>query len=200
MIHFRVRDYLSVLAYRLLGRPFFRRFGRQVRVVHPLRIVGARHVELEDQVTLQYGAYLAVLPGSGPEPVLRFGRGTMVGHFSHIICTRRIDIGERVLIADRVYISDNQHDYRDPARAIMDQPLRQTADVSIGDGSWIGENVCIVGARIGRHCVIGANSVVTRDIPDFCVAAGAPAVVIRELDRGANAWVRVSPELARGRA
>lgn len=192
MIHFRLRDYLSVLAYRVLARPFFGRFGRGVRVVYPLRIVGARHVHLEDGVTLQYGAYLAVLPSAGAPPVLRFGRGTLVGNLSHIICTRRIDIGEKVLIADRVYISDNLHDYRDITCAVMDQPLRQTADVSIGSGSWIGENVCIIGCRIGAHCTIGANSVVTRDIPDHCVAAGAPAVPIRRYCPETASWRRTA--------
>lgn len=191
MIHFRLRDYVSVLAYRVFARPFFGRFGRGVRVVFPLRIVGAKHVELEDNATLQYGAYIAVLPS--PEsraPVLRVGAGTLVGNFSHIICTRRIDIAEKVLIADRVYISDNLHDYRDITRPVMDQPLRQTADVHIGAGSWIGENVCIVGARIGAHCTIGANSVVTRDIPDHTVAAGAPAVPVRRYCHETARWRR----------
>jgi serine acetyltransferase len=194
MSYFRLRDYLSVLLYRALVRPFFGHFGRGVRVVFPLRIVGARHVQLEDGVTLQYGAYLAVLPSGGVPPVLRFGRGTRVGNFSHIICTQRIDIGEQVLIADRVYISDNLHDYRDIGRAVMEQPLRQTAPVSIGSGSWIGENVCIVGCRIGAHCTIGANSVVTRDIPDHCVAVGSPAVPVRRYCHATARWRRTSPD------
>jgi acetyltransferase-like isoleucine patch superfamily enzyme len=195
MIHFRLRDYFSVLAYRVLARPFFGRFGRDVRVVWPLRIVGAKHCEFADGVTLQYGAYVAVLPSpQSPAPVLRFGAGTMVGNFAHLICTRRIEIGEKVLIADRVYISDNLHDYRDIGRPVMDQPLRQTAVVAIGAGSWIGENVCIVGARIGVHCTIGANSVVTRDIPDHCVAAGAPAVPLRRYCFETARWRRTDAQ------
>jgi len=63
--------------------------------------------------------------------------------------------------------------------------------VSIGDGSWIGENVCIVGATIGKNCVIGANSVVTKNIPDFCVAVGIPARIIKRYDLNKCAWIRI---------
>lgn len=51
----------------------------------------------------------------------------------------------------------------------------------IGEGSWIGENVCVCGANIGKHCVIGANSVVTKDIPDYSVAVGCPARIIKKI-------------------
>jgi acetyltransferase-like isoleucine patch superfamily enzyme len=191
---FRLRDLLSVLLWRLLGRPFFGRFGRGVRVVWPLRLVGMAHMHLANHVTLQVGAYVAVLPGTPDAPGLVVGRGTLVGNYAHIIVTHRVEIGEKVLIADRVYLSDNLHDYRDVTRPVMDQPLRQTGDVVIGDGSWIGENVCIIGARIGRHCTVGANSVVTRDLPDHCVAAGAPVVIVRRYCEDTRTWRPTDPE------
>ena len=194
MIHFRGRDYLSVLAYRLLARSRFAHFGRRVRIVFPVRILGARFVTLEDAVTLQYGAFINAISLGGYPPVVRFGRGTMVGNFSHIICTRRIEIGEGVLIADRVFITDTEHDYRDVTRPVIDQPLRHIADVMIGAGSWIGENVCLLGCRIGRQSVIGANSVVTADIPDYCVAAGAPAVPVRRYCHTTKLWRRTTPD------
>lgn len=59
----------------------------------------------------------------------------------------------------------------------------------IGEGSWIGENVCVIGASVGRHCVIGANAVVTKDIPDYSVAVGAPARVIKKYNFNRGAWV-----------
>ena len=187
---FRVRDLLSTLAWRLLGSPFFGHFGQRVRIVWPLRIVGLRGVHLADDVTLQVGAYIAVLPATPDVPGLVVGRGTQVGNHAHIIATRRVEIGEKVLIADRVYLSDNLHDYRDVTRPVMDQPLRQTADLVIGDGSWIGENACLIGCTIGRHCTVGANSVVTRDVPDRCVVAGAPAVIVRRYCEASGRWRR----------
>lgn len=58
----------------------------------------------------------------------------------------------------------------------------------IGNVAWIGENVCIIGASVGKNSVIGANSVVTRDIPDFCVAVGSPARVIKKFDFSDECW------------
>jgi acetyltransferase-like isoleucine patch superfamily enzyme len=187
MIYFRIRDYLSVLTYRLL-RFRFAAFGSGTRIVRPLRIVGSRHVSLGDSLTIQYGAYIAAITDLRPDPRLRVGSGTMIGNHSHIICTRSISIAENVLIADRVYISDSVHQYADVTRPVMHQPLKQLDDVVIGEGAWIGENVCIIGARVGRNSVVGANSVVTRDIPDFCVALGAPAVPVKRYCSERGAW------------
>lgn len=191
MIHFRVRDYCSVILYRVFLSVFFGKFAARVRVIWPLRIVGSRFVRLGAGVTVQYGAYIAVLHTGTRAPALDIGEGTRVGNFAHIVCTERIDIGARVLIADRVYIADNSHEYEDIRRPIMDQPLRQLAPVAIGSGTWIGENVCILGCRIGRNCVIGANSVVTRDIPDHCVAFGSPAAPVKRFCEGSGTWRKV---------
>ena len=90
-----------------------------------------------------------------------------------------------------MYISDNLHGYKDIKTPIWKQPIVQNRDVEIGEGSWIGENVCILGVHIGKHCVIGANSVVTHDIPDYSVAVGSPAKVIKRYDFENNQWVKI---------
>ena len=192
MIHFRIRDMLSVLLYRLL-RPAFGQLGRGARIVRPLRLVGARHLFMDNGATLQVGAYFAALPDTGYTPEMRIGAGTMIGNHAHIICTRRITIGVNVLVADRFYVADNAHEHRNPAEPVIAQGLRQLADVSIGDGAWIGENVCIIGASVGQNSVIGANSVVTRSIADFTVAVGAPAIPIRRYCFQSKHWLPTDP-------
>ena len=97
-----------------------------------------------------------------------------------------------MLIADKVYISDNMHGYEDISLPITRQPIRQCAPVVIGKESWLGENVCVIGASIGKHCVIGANSVVTKSIPDYCIAVGAPARVIKRFDFSNSSWVKLN--------
>jgi acetyltransferase-like isoleucine patch superfamily enzyme len=187
MIHFRIRDLLSVLLYRLLS-PFFGAFGRKVRLVSPLRIYGARYCRFGDDVAIQTGAYIAVLPPPGETARLEIGNGSKIGNFAHLVVRKRVTIGRKVLTADRLFVSDNIHEYDDPDVPVMDQGLRQLAEVSIGDGSWIGENVCIIGCSIGQNCIVAANSVVTRDVPDRCVAAGAPARIVRRYCADAKAW------------
>ncbi|MFM9225665.1 MAG: acyltransferase, partial [Actinomycetota bacterium] len=112
------------------------------------------------------------------------GRGSgIVGHFS-------IEIGNDVWTGHHVYITDQNHGYRDVSLPISRQTQPERA-VSIGDGSWIGHgSVILPGARIGKNVVIGANSVVTSEIPDFSVAVGAPARVIRRHDPE-QGWIDV---------
>ncbi len=193
MVQFRLRDWVSVLLYRMLA-PWFGHLGRGARIIWPLRIYGARHFYLEAGATLQYGAYVAVLPRDGEPAELRIGAGSMIGNHAHLVCTRRVVFGRHVLVADRVFVADNVHEYADPERPVLMQGLRQLADVSIGDGSWIGENVAIIGASVGRHAVVAANAVVTRDIPDLTVAAGSPAVPIRRWCPETRSWRRTTPD------
>ena len=193
MLHFRIRDFLSILFYRLIGG-FFGSMGRGVRIVQPMRIFGAKHCHFGDEAVLQFGAYIAALHEHSTPPIFKVGARTMIGNHAHIVATRRVEFGEGVLTADRLFVADNRHTFEDPTMPIRDQGLTQLAEVHIGDGSWIGENVCISGASIGKHCVIAANSVVTSDIPDHCVAAGAPARIVKRYCETRKGWYRTTPE------
>jgi len=192
MLHFRIRDYLSILFYRLLGglAGSFGSFGRRVRIVWPLRIFGARYCHFADDCVVQYGGYLLAIHEHHEPPVLRIGARTMIGNHAHIVATRRVEFGSGVLTADRLFVSDNRHRFEDPTVPVRDQGLVQLGEVTIGDGSWLGENVCVLGASIGRQCVIAANSVVTRDIPDLCVAAGSPARIVKRYCEERGEWYR----------
>ena len=193
MLQFRIRDFLSILFYRLLA-PFFGSMGKRVRIVRPLRIYGARYCEFGDEAVLQYGAYLAVLKEHAEPPVFKVGARTMIGNHAHIVATKRVEFGQSVLTAARLFVADNRHTFEDPNVPIRDQGMTQLAEVHIGDGSWIGENVCISGANIGKQCVIAANSVVTSDIPDHCVAAGAPARIVKRYCEQRQGWYRTTPQ------
>jgi len=112
------------------------------------------------------------------------GRGSgIVGHFS-------VEIGNDVWTGHHVYITDQNHGYEDVTKPISQQTQPERA-VFIGDGSWLGYGTVVLpGVTIGKHVVIGANSVVTHDIPDFSVAVGSPARVIRRYDEIIG-WVSV---------
>ena len=115
-------------------------------------------------------------------PVVRIGDRCLIGRGSGIVGHFSIVIGNDVWTGHHVYITDQNHGYEDVTRPISVQSQPELP-VSIGDGSWIGHGAVILpGARIGRNVVIGANSVVTGEIPDHSVAVGAPARVIRRHD------------------
>jgi len=180
--------------WRLKNRNKFLRLGKYSFINIPLKIDGAQNIEINDFVTIGAYSWIAALPLTGHECKLIFGKGSVIGNFNHIYATKRITLGEKVLTADKVYISDNLHGYDRIDIAIMDQPVKQVAEVVIGDGSWLGENVCIIGASVGKNCIIGANSVVTRDIPDYSIAVGAPAKIIKRYCLKENIWKKSTPE------
>jgi acetyltransferase-like isoleucine patch superfamily enzyme len=138
---------------------------------------------LGPQITLSAG----MVPGQRmvSDPVISIGDRCLIGKGSGIVGHLEIVIGDDVWTGHHVYITDQNHGYSDRDRPISQQVMPERP-VSIGDGSWLGHGTVVLpGARIGRHVVIGANSVVTGEIPDFSVAVGAPARVIRT-DRTSN--------------
>lgn len=164
-------------------------FGKKSVIINPLKINGKKRIFIGDKVVIEYKSWLAAMPLTGYDDCkLEIKDGVNIGHFNHIYATKSIIIEENVLTADRVYISDNLHRYEDINFPIKLQPIIQKKEVVIGKGSWLGENVCIIGAKIGKHCVIGANSVVTHDIPDYCVAVGSPAKIIKRYDFSTQTW------------
>jgi acetyltransferase-like isoleucine patch superfamily enzyme len=169
----------------------YRRLEFKSLISRPLRIDGRRYISLMKNAEVCPYSWLVAFKLDGIEPELSIGEGSYIGDFNHIAAVRRVVIGRHVLTANGVYISDNTHSFEDITLPIMHQPVLFKAEVHIGDGSWIGENVCIIGARIGRNCVIGANSVVTEDIPDYSVAVGAPAKVIKRYDEMNRKWLRI---------
>lgn len=173
-------------------KPKFKSFGNKSYILNPLKIDGIQNISVGDNVHIAYKTWLAAMPlASNEKSELIIGNGTSIGNFNHIYATRSIVIGENVLTADKVYISDNLHSYEDISMPIIKQPVKQIGKVVIGDGTWLGENVCVMGVKIGKNCVIGANSVVTRDIPDYCVAVGSPAKVIKKYNFDNNAWEKI---------
>lgn len=142
---------------------------------------------LGPNITLSAG----MVPGQEclADPVVRIGDRCLIGKGSGIVGHFSIEIGDDVWTGHHVYITDQNHGYDDVDRpiSVQTQPERP---VRVGDGSWLGHGTVVLpGARIGRHVVIGANSVVTGEIPDYCVAVGSPARVIRRY-AGNGRWER----------
>jgi serine acetyltransferase len=125
------------------------------------------------------------------DPVVTIGDRCLIGRGSSIVGHLGIDIGDDVWTGPNVYITDQNHGYEDVDLPISRQAQPERA-VSIGAGSWLGTgSVVLPGARIGRHVTVGAGSVVAGELPDFCVAVGSPARIIRHYD-GAQ-WVSGQP-------
>jgi acetyltransferase-like isoleucine patch superfamily enzyme len=114
------------------------------------------------------------------EGSLRIGDKAVFGNENTVNAYLDIEFGSSVLLADWIYICDFDHRYADIHAPIKDQGIVKSP-VRIGPDTWIGTKVSVLrGARVGRGCVLGAHAVVRGDIPDFAVAVGAPARVVRD--------------------
>jgi acetyltransferase-like isoleucine patch superfamily enzyme len=180
------------LKSRCYYRLFFGQIGKKSKLIQPMRLRNVQHIYIHDHVTVNKYAFLLTLQTDPLKPPkLILGEGSIIGHMNHITCINQVAIGRQVLTADRVYISDHSHDFSNPNLPIMEQGLISKGKINIGDGTWIGENAVVLGCSIGKHCVIGANAVVIHDVPDYCVAAGIPARVIKRLDPQFRSWENI---------
>ncbi len=110
------------------------------------------------------------------------GDRTILGHHVTLAAHDSVRIGQDCLIAELVSIRDHDHRFTDPGRPIRIQG-RQVSQVHIGDDVWIGSKATITrGVVIGAHAVVGANSVVTSDVPAWAIVGGIPARVLRYRD------------------
>ncbi len=184
----KIKHKFNKLFFIIFYKSSFKRFGKKSTICFPFQIDGARYITIEDKVHIHTNSWLLALNNSPDPPEIEIGNGVYIGRFSHIVSVKSVKVGKNVLISDKVYISDNLHEYKDVEIPIKKQKIINKSIVSIGENSWLGENSCVIGASIGKHCVIGANSVVLSDIPDYSIAVGTPARVIKRYNRDKNIW------------
>jgi acetyltransferase-like isoleucine patch superfamily enzyme len=167
--------------------------GDRSVVYPPALIIGHHLIRIGSDVVVHPGAFLSVVDeqeGKRYEARLVIGDGTRIGFDMVIACCGSIEIGKNVLTADRVYIGDTYHEYRDVTRPVLDQGLGDPRPVSIGDGSFLGINSAVLpGVSVGEGAYVAANAVVTADVPAHSLVAGNPARVVRRWD--GTAWVEV---------
>lgn len=178
--------------FTIFYQNIFKECGSQISLFEPIRIDGAKYITIGNRVSIQSNTWLyAEAQSENQDSVLSISEGCVLGYNNHITAIKSVRLGKNVLTANNVYISDNLHSFEDINTPIMNQPVYFKGSTEVGDGSWLGENVCIIGAKVGRNCVIGANSVVTKDIPDYSVAVGSPAKVIKKFDLIEKKWTNV---------
>jgi len=168
----RVRRLLPRLRY-LLRRWQFEQSGRRGAIEAGVRLLGDARIRLGERVTLRRGVVIA---GNG---LLAIGDGTTINEGCRISAFHDVRIGAGCLFAPCVSVLDIDHSFDTRAVPLKDQGYR-TAPVVIGDEAWLGANAVVLrGVRIGRGAIVGANSVVTRDVPDYAIVGGVPARLLR---------------------
>lgn len=195
-------DYYLTRVLRFVARktlPQFKTKISRVLIEFPRRIEGSRYITLGDNTHLGPGSSLVAITHFSRltkkivyNPEVIIGRGVTATAALQIHAAKRVVIEDNVLLATNVFICDCSHGISDMDTAVMDQPYENLSEIRIGTGSWLGQNVVIMpGVTIGKHCVIGANSVVRSSIPDYSMAVGAPARVVKVYDSAIGCWSKL---------
>jgi len=168
----------------------FGKIGKGVSIRPVLNSHGEKNITLGDDISLGLFCWLGTNNSLKKNPRLTIGNRVHIGAYAMIIAADEITIGNNVLMSERVTIVDHLHDYRDAQKAVIDQPIFSEGKIEIGDDCFVGVGAVIMGGvKIGKHAVIGANAVVTKDVPPFSVAVGSPAKVIKTYDFNKKKWI-----------
>lgn len=155
--------------------------GKNFAIISPDRISIGENFYAEDNLKIQaWKTY----QNQTFNPFIDIGANVSMMENCHISCCNRITIGDGCLFGANVFITDNFHGDNSNEQLLIppiNRPLHVKGEVKIGKNVWVGRNVCITpGVCVGDYSVIGANAVVTKDIPDFSVAVGVPARIVNE--------------------
>jgi acetyltransferase-like isoleucine patch superfamily enzyme len=150
-------------------------------------------ISLGNSISLREYAWLSVATEDPTgEPTIVLDDNCHIGFGSILSARNRIHLERDVLIGQMVLIVDHNHSYEDISAPVIYQGITEGGTIRIGQGTWVGHGASIICPRgeltIGRNCVIAANSMVMRSIPDYSVVAGYPATIIRQYDPEKRAW------------
>jgi len=154
-----------------------RAFAKGAIYGEALQMLDDGRLEIGPHVLFEPGVWLT---GSGR---ITIGEGTFLNLGVQVAAVDHVDIGAHCMFANGCLVTDGNHRFDDLETPVPWQGFTSKGPTVIGDNVWCGANVVITsGVTIGQRCVIGANSVVTDDLPAFSIAAGAPAKVLRTIE------------------
>ena len=170
-------SYSHIVSYQ------FDLWGKGSRLGRGAKLIGPNLIQVGNNVSIGELSWLNAKDDRGDGEVsLIIGDGTYIGRLVQINAWRSVVIGNNVLIADRVFISDSDHNFSDTSIPIRLQGDSFLGAVTLRDGCWIGIGAVILpGITIGRNAVVAANAVVTKSVPDYAIVGGVPAKIIKQL-------------------
>lgn len=175
------------MIYTFWLTPQFKSIDKSSRIIFPVRLLkGQKYITIGNNTTIGSNCVLTAWDKYGNDtfnPEIIIGKNVNIGDDCHITAINKIEIGDNVLTGKKITISDNGHGKND-LQSLSIPPIKRAlyskAPVIIEKGVWIGDKVTILaGVKIGENSIIGANSVVTSDIPCNCIAAGIPAKILK---------------------
>lgn len=126
-------------------------------------------------------------------PKITIGNRCHIGIRNSFACINSIEIGDDVLFAGYVHITDHSHGYEDTSTPIYKQKLISKGGIKIEEQCWLGFGCEILsGVTIGKHSIIAARAVVTKNVPPYSIVAGNPARIIKQFNEKTKEWEKVN--------
>jgi acetyltransferase-like isoleucine patch superfamily enzyme len=182
------------LSYCLIRTKLVAKNARLIRF--PFKTRGKKLINLGDNFTTGVGCRIDAFPTLDNEGLcITIGKDVEINDYVHIAAVSSVTIGDHVLMASKVYISDHDHGFYGQ-NGIHNSPMTPPNErkisyspVIIENNVWIGQSVSILkGVKIGFGSIIGANSVVTKEIPPYSIAVGIPAKVVKTYNLETMKW------------
>ena len=191
----KLKRQYCLLMGRIYYRRFFKCFGDGSLLCSPLNLANPECVCIGNHVHIGHGARIEALTGwhGGQRfsPELEIQDDVGIGQNGTIGCANKVVIGRHTIISYDVTITDNDHAYEEIGVPVMLQPLIVKKTI-IGENCFIGSGAkLLAGTVLGTQCIVGANSVVRGEFPDYCVIVGAPARAIRRYSAQSGSWERI---------
>lgn len=168
------------------------KLGKGVIIGKNVTLLNSKRIFVGDNVSIGAGSFfgpVAQYAGTTYDSKVIVGDNTIIGKNNSFAAIHGVIIGKDVLFAGNVHITDHSHGYQDVNVPIKQQRLFSKGPVIIEDQCWLGFNCEVLsGVHIGRHSIVAARAVVTKDVPPYCIVAGNPAHIIKEYDFKTKKW------------
>jgi acetyltransferase-like isoleucine patch superfamily enzyme len=180
----------------ILYRPRIKKIGRNSNILLPREIKNGRLIEVGDNCHIGKSLVIEPITSYGTQkftPKIVIGNDVYIGRYCQIFCVDEIKIDDGCVLSEYLYISDSAHGFNPDGGLIMQQELESKGPIYLGKNTFVGYGVSIMpGVSLGKNCVVGINSVVTRSFPDFSMIAGSPAKLIKIYSQEKKEWISVS--------
>lgn len=191
-IKYSLSNKIAKIKTRLLYNRQFAKIGFNSFIKKPDQVIGSKNIFIGDNVRIEKGSVLYAINKYSDfsySPCIKIGNNVYINRYANITACNNIIIEDGVSFGPNVFICDFNHSYENINESIISSSLKSNGSVTIGAGSWLGANVFVSNnVKIGKHCVVAANSVVTKSIDDYCVVAGIPAKVIKKYNIDKQIW------------
>lgn len=163
----------------------FKSFGCNSLLAPDITLISPQNISIGDKSSIMSHCVLETWANARFLPEIKIGNGVSIGEYTHITCAQYIEIGDGLLTGRFVLITDNGHGKSSADEISIPpilRPLHSNGPIKIGNNVWIGDKATILpNVTIGDGAIIGANAVVTKNVPAYTIVAGCPAKIIKTI-------------------